>query len=68
MGENLDSTMQAHTARLSKTRNSLERIKYQIDNLTVTASIDGTLRKCRSNSASRSRSARTSARSRVTTA
>lgn len=43
MGENLDSTVQAHAARLSKTRNSLERIKYQIDNLTVTASIDGTL-------------------------
>jgi HlyD family secretion protein len=43
MGENLQSTVQAHTARLGKTRNSLERIKYQIESLTVTASIDGTL-------------------------
>lgn len=43
MGENLQSTVQAHTARLGKTRNSLERIKYQIESLTVTASIEGTL-------------------------
>lgn len=43
MGENLQSTVQAHAARLGKTRNSLERIKYQIESLTVSASIDGTL-------------------------
>ena len=43
MAENLDSSVAAHKARLSKTQNALERVKIQVDNLVVVAGIDGTL-------------------------